>query len=506
VKGWHMYSRIQELKEQGFSIRKAAQITKINRGTITKYWDMSPEEFARTLTEVNKMSSLAAYEHIVVNWLESYPCMSAAQVQDWLMERYKIDTADRTIRRYVAGIREKYKLSRNSEPLREYEAVDEMPRGYQMQMDFGVKGVRDAYSSRYRKLYFVAFVLSCSRYKWGFFQDRPFTSADLVRALWGCFHYMGGMPRQLVYDQDTIIVVSENNGDIIHTQAFTGFLNETKISTLVCRKSDPETKGKIEAVVRFIKGNFMENRLFMNIDVWNSSFEEWLDRTGNMKKHETTKRKPEEMFFEEQPYLLPLYGNPPISDTASEERTVNKDNTILYNSNRYSVPLGTYSSEKTVQVECEENTLKIYTVTGDLLAEHTLSTERGKLVKSDSHRKQKEKKVQEKLDKAIKLLGEEFRAFLSSLVIKKPRYVREQLGIVVKTCQDYGREVAIQAVMFCQENDLISANDLHNAVLAFSDSDKQEVPSRLPVESEKYHIAVHKRPLSIYSDVAEGRW
>ena len=47
-----------------------------------------------------------------------------------------------------------------------------------------------------------------------------------------------------MYDQDSIIVVSENNGDIIHTHAFSAFMKETRLDVLVCRKSDPESKGK----------------------------------------------------------------------------------------------------------------------------------------------------------------------------------------------------------------------------------------------------------------------
>jgi len=46
----------------------------------------------------------------------------------------------------------------------------------------------------------------------------------------------------------------------------------------------------------------------------------------------------------------------------AEDRTVRKDNTILYLSNRYSVPLGTFQREKEVQVECIENKLKIYRI------------------------------------------------------------------------------------------------------------------------------------------------
>ena len=38
-------------------------------------------------------------------------------------------------------------------------AVEELPMGYQLQLDFGMKTVRDAYSNRYIKLHFVVFTL-----------------------------------------------------------------------------------------------------------------------------------------------------------------------------------------------------------------------------------------------------------------------------------------------------------------------------------------------------------
>jgi len=204
------------------------------------------------------------------------------------------------------------------------------------------------YSSRYIRLYLVVFTLSHSRYKWGVFQNRPFMSIDLVRALYGCFDYLGGMPRQLVYDQDSIIVVSENGGDIIHTQAFAAFLSDTKLEVRVCRKSDPETKGIIEASVKFVKGNFMENRPYMGLDIWNQSFEEWLVRTGNKKVHGTTMRRPVEVFAEEQEHLLPLYGVAPAEIAEEMKRNVRPDNTVWYSMNRYAVPPGTYSKTKEV--------------------------------------------------------------------------------------------------------------------------------------------------------------
>jgi transposase len=102
------------------------------------------------------------------------------------------------VRRFVAKLREEHGIYRETEPKREYEAVEELPMGFQMQLDFGEKSVRYSDSSRYVKLYFVVFTLSYSRYMWGIFQPLPFSSADLVSALYGSFGYFGGKPRQLV--------------------------------------------------------------------------------------------------------------------------------------------------------------------------------------------------------------------------------------------------------------------------------------------------------------------
>nr|MDA8226191.1 hypothetical protein [Desulfitobacterium hafniense] len=37
-------------------------------------------------------------------------------------------------------------------------------------------------------------------------------------------------------------------------------------------KADPESKGKVESVVKFIKINFLENRFYMGLDLLNQSF------------------------------------------------------------------------------------------------------------------------------------------------------------------------------------------------------------------------------------------
>lgn len=99
----------------------------------------------------------------------------------------------------------------------------------------------------------MCFVLSHSRYKYCEWQDRPFNSNDMIRIHENAFEFFGGIPEEVVYDQDNLILTSENYGDLIYTQAFSGYLQKRKFRVYMCRKSDPESKGKVENVVGYVK-------------------------------------------------------------------------------------------------------------------------------------------------------------------------------------------------------------------------------------------------------------
>jgi hypothetical protein len=86
--------------------------------------------------------------------------------------------------------------------------------------------------------------------------------------------------------------------------------------TALCRKSDPESKGKVENVVKYVKQNFLYNRSFTDIDSLNTEALAWLGRTANSLPHRSTKKRPVEEWEIEKPYLnhfhpLPLPGSIP---------------------------------------------------------------------------------------------------------------------------------------------------------------------------------------------------
>ena len=204
--------------------------------------------------------------------------------------------------------------------------------GQQMQVDFGQLLMPNVDGGQTR-VYAAAFLLSASRYKYAEMQSRPFTAADLVNICHNCFRYFGGMPREMVFDQDSIVCVSENAGDIVYTYEFEKFRQETKMTIYMCRGADPESKGKIENTVKYIKGNFLSNRLYVDDGILNGSCLEWLSSGSGQPT----------IYFDEA--VLPVVC-----------RTVRKDNTIIYDSNRYSVPLGTYNKQPEVRIETKEGT------------------------------------------------------------------------------------------------------------------------------------------------------
>jgi transposase len=87
------------------------------------------------------------------------------------------------------------------------------------------------------KLYFIAFVLAHSRYKYMEWQDRLFTTRDTIRCHENAFHFFGGRTDEIVYDQANLIAVNENAGNIILTSEFQAYVRECKFKVHLCRKA-----------------------------------------------------------------------------------------------------------------------------------------------------------------------------------------------------------------------------------------------------------------------------
>jgi transposase len=498
------------MKNQGFSKRQVAERLGINFRTVSKYLSMTPEEFNEKTLNRERRRTLDLYEGVVTDWLKRYPDMSAAQVLDWLKEHYQVNVAERTIRRFVEKLRKKYSIPKVKEHERQYEAIEDPPMGRQMQVDFGVAWVFDFYKRSHRKLYCVAAVLSHSRYKWGLWYIQPPTALQLTQALQACFEYMGGMPKELVFDQDRLLAVDENYGDIIYTKDFEQFRLSSGFEVYLCRGADPESKGRVEAVVKYFKRNYAKNRQIVSIDLWNEGFEEWLQRTGNATVHGTTKKIPAEVFEQERLFLKPVPSTDKVYETIVT-REVHKNNTIFFEGNRYTVPLGTYAPGRKVSLDIEGDKLFIRDdFDGYLIAEHTLSRAKGELVKNSNHRRDTSQKldvIQERLLKTFEY-SDEAQIFLTQIRRLKVRYARDQFSLIEKVLNEHEQAAIEKALKYCITHSLFSAVEFRNAATYFEDRAETELEelSKYPNVTVLKTVAAisKKRALSEYARATKG--
>lgn len=511
-----LYVKIQELHKRKFKVAQIAKELKISRPTVYKYLDMTLEE-AKAYTEQphGRKKKLDRYKDWILAWLEEYPHLSAAQIHDWLLERYpNLVVGGSTVRSYVKEVREIYHIEKKV-IVRQYEAVPEQPMGKQIQVDWGETKQRTT-DKKEIKLYFIAFVLAHSRYKYMEWQTRPFTTKDAIRCHENAFQFFGGRTEEIVYDQDHLITVSENAGQLLLTAEFQKYVNERKFKIHLCRRADPESKGMIENVVKYIKGNFADSRVFSDIEDWNERALQWLKRTGNHQIHQTTKKRPAEVFLLEKQHLQPVSSLLSYESTTVQSitRNVSKDNTIRFKSNRYSVPLGTYSatSDNQVFIEVkpgERQTLVIRKeLEGELIAEHSISTEKGKLIQNRNHTRDRSKGIEEFKQRLISHFEDQERAasYLHEICLRYPRYRRDQLTIIHRVIQQ--NPLWIEAGLTkCMKENLYSANDFRDVVRhlkAIDTESTQKMENSLTNHSVKAGIMVSTRSLGTYTSILGG--
>ena len=464
-----MYHEIHKMNREGFSKSKISQHLVINRRTVNRILSMDElqyEEFVASLSQRNK--ELSFYEDWVKTKLELYQQTSAAQMHDWLLEHFADfpGVTSKTVYNFVMWVRQKHHLPQTS-PIREYNAVEELPYGLQAQVDFGQYNMRDGLSKRI-KVWFFAMSLSRSRYKYIYFSDIPFTSHTAIEAHEKAFSFFNGIPDQVVYDQDKLFLTDENRGDLLLTSAFKDYCRERKFHLHFCRKADPQSKGKIENVVKYVKQNFLYNRPFMDISVLNTEALAWLLRTANAKPHAGTQKIPFNEWCIEQLSLTPFMAvaiKPP-----SSLYTVRKDNIISWKGNFYTLPSGTYKGRGTqVSISPQEGLLNICSLSGIHVCSAAISIEKGKTIINTDHKRDKSGKIQQLINDIALLFDNPLLAkqYMTCIHKEKPRYIRDQLILLRQTLVKLDKQLINKALKYCVEMNVFSANDFKSVAQSF---------------------------------------
>lgn len=434
-----MWYKVKELKGKGFNKSQISKELGIDRGTVRHSLSMDEAAFLSSGSYQRQYcSKLSIYEEYIKSRLDLHPYLSSSQIYDNLREHFPNlpSVHSKTVYNQVCKVRSKYNIPKCQEVRgRDFGIIPESDYGEYAQVDFGEKWVYTS-KKRSKKVYFFAMILCRSRYKFVYHQQRPFTSRSAIYAHELAFSYFGGIPQQIIYDQDKVLIHSENLGDYILTRDFKSFVNSHHFKTVFCRKSDPQSKGKIENVIKYVKNNFLRGRDFTTIDELNEQSLSWLSRTGNGLTHSTTKLIPSVVFEQERVHLMPYYGSPTSVQELSLEYLVRKDNTINYKGNFYTLPRGTYTSgENQVVVNISGRELNIYSKeSGKLLVTHTLSMEKGKVIINPTHRRTDSSSIVDLEKRILSYLNSNEVAviYLEGLSRSKPRYYIDNMKYLLR--------------------------------------------------------------------------
>ena len=460
-----MYHEIKKLQKLGYGKNRITRELGIDKHTVIKYCKMDEEEYRKYLDKLRfRDKEYAGLRDSILDLYREneFIRIPVSAVHDYLEEMFgELPANENSLRNYIRYLERTGEIE-FIERKRYYTRVPEMPYGKQLQIDFGeVKNPRGG------KYYIFGAVLSSSRFKYASLQEKPFTAKDLIEHLLNCFDYLQGMPEELVIDQDCTMVVDENAGDIIYTKEFGDFIDEMRIKMRVCRKADPESKGKIENFIKYIKYNFFAIREFENLVEANESLMRWLERRANGKISQATKKIPGIEIEEERKHLKPLKHSIYRKNHSGEreERTVSDKGRIAVDASMYDLP-DKYRNQ-IVEIYKTEGKLFVFDRTsGEGIAEYQLSLIPGQVVKNRAAIREMGVNVRKLKEEVMGyFVLESWRTFLELNFRTFSRYSRDQCLEARKYFRDQEIDLGMfdRALKYCIDNKTYSIGNLNDS-------------------------------------------
>jgi len=479
-----LFHLVQQMRREGKSINWISEHFGISWRTTKKYINQSVDEFEHELEHPTpRKKHLDSYQSFVKDKLTHYPETSSAQMHDWLKEHHREfpQVSPKTVFNFVQSVRIRFNIGK-PENKRAFEMVQELPYGRQAQVDFGFYTMRTS-CGKQKKVQFFTMVLSRSRLKYVHFSDTPFTTAKVVEAHEKAFEFMDGIPTELVYDQDRLMFVDENLGEIIMTGEFKRYVEARGFSIYLCRKADPQSKGKVENVVKYVKQNFLFNRSYRDLETLHDACLAWLHRTANEMVHNTTRLIPnDDHRLNERQQLQPWHSIAfqPRSETLIY--SVHKDNKISYKGNFYSLPTGTYKDKNSmVKLVLNKGELVILTEEGREICRHPVSLLKGQKIIARNHARDKTSSIDKMIDEVCGQFEypEKVRDWIEKIRSDKKRYIRDNVQLLSELIAELPPEIATESLDFVIANNLLNTTDFKSyakSLLAIRSSHEEYDP------------------------------
>jgi transposase len=340
---WYM---VRDLLRSGVSLSEISRRTGFDRKTIRKLRDQPAHPPPLRRTRGRQIDPYTAYlvaraERGVLNATKLY-----AEIQQ---QGYPGGVAQ--VRRFLAPLR-----SRTVAVVTRFETLP----GQQAQVDWSHCGALGPETDRHTLSAFVL-TLGYSRR-----QYIEFTRSQDLETFLRChvhaFAYFGGVPAELLYDNlKTAVDHRTPAGGIVWNSRFRDLADSYGFTPRACQPYRPQTKGKVERSIGYLKGNFLLGRELATetLATLNRAVLLWLRETADGRVHGTTQQRPCDRWPAEQAALQPLGSRPVFDTSVISQRLVSREATVAYKGGSYRVAVA-YVGRVVVVKESEDGRVRLY--------------------------------------------------------------------------------------------------------------------------------------------------
>ncbi len=319
------------LADKKLSIRCIARQVGVSRNTVRRYArNQHNPQPART----DAGEFLRQHEEEVTQRYAKCECR-CPPLQRSLREVFGQDIPLRMLQRFCRPIREEVRRQEClEEPVERFETAP----GQHLQIDFGEK---DVYlNGKLTHLHFFVCKLGYSRRVFGkaYFAE---TQDAWLDGLESAFAYFGGIPYCIVCDNASSLVRDHYAADESQrfTERFYHFLVYWKIKGIATKVRHPQSKGKVESGVKYLKGNAVVGVDKPTLEAWNVWLETWCRTESDDRKLNTLFEgpyTPRARWYVEKAALRP-FDQPRIASVFFERRKVTREGLIRVDNRYYRV-------------------------------------------------------------------------------------------------------------------------------------------------------------------------
>jgi transposase len=287
------WAQVRAWSADGVSQREIARRLGINRRTVARLVGSEEPPLYRRAPAGSQLDPL---EPVLRQLLAEWPQIKAPRVTEILRAGYGYEGSVRLVRAHLGRLR--------PAAVRVAQRTGYRP-GQVLQLDWAEMETRPKLWGRERRVYALVASLPYSGAQTAFFSV-DMTIESFLEGHVRAFEWLGGVPRECVYDNLRSVVARRERDEVVWNRRFLHLRGHYGFHATACTPASPREKGSVEAGVRYVKSGFWPARRFACLPELDEQYAGWRDRVCNVRIHASGRFPVAERLAEERQALRPL--------------------------------------------------------------------------------------------------------------------------------------------------------------------------------------------------------